>query len=197
MPEFDELQAIWQAQPPVVADAEIDALHRSLREYARRVNRLYIAKSVAIPVVIGSALAFSHPSRLALAMLVFVAVFAIVWIAIEWRTQRAVARLDFTSVSVDFVHRTVERLSTQRRIPRRYYWLLFAVLAGFENVWVASLPYPWTWGSRLVAHAAATALPWAAVEFGSWIRRRRFECECRPLYDRLTAIEKSLREEAE
>lgn len=95
------------------------------------------------------------------------------------------------TVSVAFVRDTVSRLREQREPFRRSYWLIFAVLAVFENLWAASLPV------RGASHWFAAAVPFGALELGRRVRIRRFERECRPILDRLTAIERSLREEAE
>lgn len=199
MPGFDELQALWQAQPTRAARAsEIEALRHSLREYGRRMNRIYIAKAAAIPLVIFLATNFSHPSRAALAALAAVMVVAVTMLAADWRNQRAIASLDFSSVSLQFVRRAIDRLSAQRDAFGKSYWLIFAALALFENVWVESMPHGQrTLPATILWHLGATAFPFAALEVGRRVRLWRFNRECRPIIERLAAIEKSLREEAE
>jgi hypothetical protein len=198
MPGFEELQALWQAQPPLAArTAEVDALRRSLREYGRRMNRVYIVKAAAIAAIAGTVLVFGHLSQPLLAVLTAVIAVAVTMLALDWRNQRSIARVDFTTVSVTFVRGTIRRLREQRETFLRSYWLIFSVVALFENVCVASLSYQWTWPVRVACHLLATALPLGALELGRYVRIRRFERECRPILDRLTAIEQSLREEAE
>jgi hypothetical protein len=198
MPGFEELQALWQAQPPLAArTAEVDALRRSLREYGRRMNRVYIVKAVAIAAIAGTVLAFGRLSQPLLAVLAAVIAVAATILAVEWRNHRSIARVDFTTVSVAFVQGAIRRLREQSEPFRRSYWLIFFTVALCENVCVASLSYQWTWPARGACHLLATALPFGALELGRRVRARRFERECRPILDRLTAIEQSLREEAE
>jgi hypothetical protein len=87
----------------------------------------------------------------------------------------------------------MHRLREQSEPFLRSYWLIFTAVALCENVCVVSLSYQWTWPVRGACHLLATAL----LELGRYVRIRRFERECRPILDRLTAIEQSLREEAE
>jgi hypothetical protein len=198
MPAFEELQALWQAQSPLAAPAaEVDALRRSLREYGGRMNRIYIVKASVIAAIAAMVLNLGRLSLPVFAAVALVIAFAFAMLALDWRNQRSIARGDFATVSVAFVRDTVCRLREQREPFRRSYWLIFSVVALFENVWVASLPYRWTWPLRGACHLAATVLPLGALELGRWVRVRRFERECRPILDRLTAIERSLREEAE
>jgi hypothetical protein len=198
MPAFEELQALWQAQPPLAARAaEVDALRRSLREYGRRMNRIYIVKAHAIVAIAGTVLVFGRLSPPLLGALAAVIAVAFTVLALDWRNQRAIARLDFTTVSVAFVQGTIRRLREQSVPFQRSYWLIFSAVALFENVLVASLAHEWTWPVRGACHLLATALPFGALELGRRVRTRRFERECRPILDRLTAIEQSLREEAE
>jgi hypothetical protein len=196
MAGFDELQALWQGQPrPAVPAAEIAELRRGLREYARRVNRIYVVKAAALPVLIGSILALGNPSRTVLAAVAALAVVAATLVAFDWHRQRAIGRLDFTSVSVAFVRQTIQRLEGQRDFLRHHYWLLLGALVLFENAWFGSMPGPWSVQQRIGWHLFATGLPVIALEGGRAVRRWRFNRECRPLIERLRAIEESLREE--
>ena len=198
MPGFEELQALWQAQPPLAArTAEVDALRRSLREYGRRMNRIYIVKAGAIAAIAGMVLAFGGLPQPFLALLTAVIAVAVTVLALDWRNQRAIARADFTTVSVTFVRGTIRRLREQSAPFQRSYWLIFSAVAVCENICVFDLSYQWTWAARGACHLLATVLPFGALELGRFVRTRRFERECRPILDRLTAIERSLREEAE
>jgi hypothetical protein len=198
MPAFEELQALWQSQPPLaVRAAEVDALRRSLRDYARRMSRIYIVKASVIAAISAMVLNLGRLSPPVLAAVALVIAFAFTMLALDWRNQRAIARGDFARVSISFVRDTIRRLREQREPFVRSYWLIFAVIALCENVCVAPLSYRWSWPLRGACHLAATALPFGALELGRRVRVRRFERECRPILDRLTAIEQSLREEAE
>ena len=197
MPGFEELQAIWQSQASLPHALQLDALRDSLRHYTGRMKRIYAVKCAAIAVLSSTILLFGRLSPHLLAALVAVIAVAVIMLALDWRNQRAIAGLDFTTVSVAFIRDTIRRLREQREPFLRSYWLIFAVVALFENVWVESLPVRWTWPVRSASHVLATALPFGALELGRWVRIRRFERECRPILDRLTAIEQSLREDAE
>ena len=198
MPGFDELQALWQAQAPrAVSPAEVAELRAALRDYGRRINRVYVIKAAVIPVIVGYFLVFSHPPRAAMAALVGVLFVAATILAADWRSQNAIAHLDFTTVSRDFVRDTIQRLSAQCDPFGRRYWLIVAAVAIFENVWVSAFPHQWTWISRLLTHGLVTVLPIGALELGRRVRLWRFRREGQPLIDRLSAIEKSLQEDIE
>jgi hypothetical protein len=198
MSGFEELQALWQAQSPLAARvAEVDALRRSLREYGRRMNRIYIVKAAAIAVITGTVLAFGHLSQPVLGALAAVIAVAFTVLALDWRHQRSIASVDFTTVSAAFVRGTIRRLREQSAPFQRSYWFIFSAVALSENVCVVSLAHEWTWPVRGACHVLATALPLGALELGRRVRIRRFERECRPILDRLTAMEQSLQEEAE
>jgi hypothetical protein len=196
MQGFEELQAIWQSQPSPAHAVQLDALRDSLHDYGGRMKRIYAVKFAAIAILSSAVLLFGRLSPTLLAAVVAVISVAVIMLALDWRKQRAIARVDFTTVPVAFVRDTINRLREQREPFRRSYRLIFAVVALFENLWVASLPVHWTWPVRGACHLLATALPWGVLELGRYVRVRRFERECRPILDRLTAIEQSLREGA-
>jgi hypothetical protein len=116
----------------------------------------------------------------------------------EWRNQRAIAQLDFAARSRDFVCSAIERLQAQRHpfSCREAYILIGGCWVGF-TVMVAS-NWPATgMGRLLIREACLTALAVVLRPFGNYLRAKRWNVECRPLVERLTALLEATQERAE
>jgi hypothetical protein len=191
MAQFEKLQELWQGQAgPAAAPEDTVKLTRSLASYGRRQDYINAAKALVIFAVLAAGARNSHPSPATIAGLSLVGIAAMVLVGLEWRAQRAIARLDFSAPSLGFVRSAIDRLLEQRAPARQYYWpFMGALVLGMNLV---------LWGvHRVWIRVLACALLFVAFETGSWVRRRRFELECRPLIDQLSALRTSLEEPRE
>jgi hypothetical protein len=188
MAPFEELQELWQRQPELPA-ARFADVKRSLGAYGRRQNWINGAKALAMGLLLGVSAWAVRTSAASLAGIVLVTIAAGLLLARDWRSQRALARGDFAAPSLGFVHTAIERLLEQRNVGRSYYWGLIAACIVGENLILAGSHKIWL---RVFASLA----PFAGLEFGLWVRRRRFDWECRPLLDQLRAIQSDLEERA-
>jgi hypothetical protein len=188
MARFEQLQEIWQRQPRAqVSAVEIATLKSSLRAYGRRQNWINAAKAVIVAAVTLWSLLQARGSARAVEAILMVMAAAAVLLAREWQAQRAIARLDFTVASRGFVRETIERLYAQRSACRRQFAPFMAAIVVAINLVLDSKASLWL-------RAAYTGLPFAAFEAGLWVRRKRWEHECRPLVERLRGIEAALEE---
>ena len=194
MVQFDELQKLWQSQPPPAVDAR--ALGDALGRYRTRQDRINTIKLAAILFCVATgAFKLRYEPALVCGMVLLGAA-ALLFLFSDWRNQRAIARLDFTQPSLAFVRAAAVRLSQQRQPFGRLFWLVL-LIAGIILNWIllgALQQRPPLF--RIVGHLLASAYPLLAYQFGKWVRARRFEAECRPLLDRLTALAQSLEEQA-
>src|SRR5262245_26586444 len=111
MAPFDELQTLWQSQNPPVAPA---AVAGAFRRYGRRRDLINIAKVLMIAFVIVRILLRLRQEPLEMAAILLVLATAAIATAAEWRIQRRIARLDFSTPSIDFVRGTIAHLKAQR-----------------------------------------------------------------------------------
>ena len=191
MAQFEKFQELWQQQhgPPVSA-AETARLARSMLSYRRRQNWINGAKTAIIAAVLAGTISRTPLTPGAIAGFSLIALAAAALLVREFRSQRALARLDFGAPSLGFVRETIARLNDQRDAFRRYYWPLMGSM-------VIGLNLILTGANRLWLRVLASGLPFLAFEFGMWVRRRRFELECRPLLDQLSAMRSALEERHE
>jgi hypothetical protein len=197
MVRFEDLQALWQHQKPPAGKADTASITRALRRYGRLQSWIIFAKLAAIIAVVGSQIERARVSAWALFAVALTAAFAMVLLTVDWRNQRAISRLNFAEPSAGFVRNAIERLIEQREPFRKYYWPFVLFLAGVINMVLLGLPRSTPPLRRLCWHLIGFALPFAVYELGRWIRARRFEAECRPLLDRLTALLHALEERPE
>lgn len=198
MVRFEDLQDLWQHQQPLAARTGRASLTRALARYSRRLKWINLAKMVMVVVLLSWGMARSHRSIQVSCCLGTIGLGAIVFLALDWRNQQAISRLNFAEPSAEFVRKAIERLLEQREPYRKYYWpfVLFAA-AGFNLMLLAppnSVAPPL---QRLLWHVVFSAMPFAIYELGRWVRARRFEAEARPLLDRLTALQQALEEHPE
>ena len=197
MAQFEQLQELWQHQPPRMAPVDAGSLTRALARFGRRQDWINLAKIAAITAVIGWEMAHFRPSAGVLAGLATVAAAALALIAIDWRSQRAISRLNFAVPSAAFVRDAIDRLLEQREPFRQYYWPVMLALVATLNLmsWSPPSGRPWWW--RFGGHPFDSALPFAVYAVGRRFRARRFEAECRPLVNRLVRLLEAIEERDE
>src|SRR5438309_1050417 len=143
MAPFEELQTLWQNQPqPTIGEADRAYLASSLRRYGRRIRLVYALKLVLVAAVVAFSVRHSAGSAPAVASILLVAVMGAVLLYVDWRSQRALSRLDFTGASLHFVRRAIAELEEQREPFRRYYWPFLGTLAVGETLLYAFAGHP-------------------------------------------------------
>ncbi len=192
MAHFEQLQSVWQAQPQPRALAFDPALTAAgFRRYGRRQDRINSAKLLLVASMLAWS-AYMARSPWFVAGMLWIAAGAVLMIAMDWRKQRRIAGLDFSAPSLAFVQQAHLSLLAQRSPFRRQYWIFFlTVLGGFNIMFFGEA---WSAGRspRIAIHLAGSALCVAAICLGLFIRRKRFEAECRPLLNQLASLRASL-----
>jgi hypothetical protein len=196
MAAFEELQTLWQQQRPLDVATDTASLTKDLRTYGRRQHWISLAKLVVVSAVIVWELEHVR-SYWVLWGLAVVTVLAFVLLATEWRNQRSIARLNFTSPTTGFVRNAIERIMEQREPFGKYYWPFMLSMVGVLNAIDLNLPRTMPLVRRLASHVVSTTLPFVAYELARRVRTRRFEAECLPLVERLTALQRELEERSE
>ena len=190
MAQFEDLQQLWQRQPRrAMPLADAAALRHVFRRYGRRQDAINLVKTIVIASQLIFLLSQLRHRPLAAFGACLADFSAILFLISDWRAQRAIARLNFAEPSVAFLRSALARLYAQRN-PFRTRQFLIAI-AGIwmgGNLMVANLGPDMTLLSALSAHAVANVTMFAALFLGRWIRRKRFEKECRPLILRLEAV---------
>jgi hypothetical protein len=191
MAHFEKLQDLWQRQGQA-PDTRVDAerLMRSVQAYGRRQLYVNATKTLLIAAVLGWGASGVRASARGIAGLALVGCTAAILLLREWRMQRAISRLEFGAPSLGFVRSTMDRLYDHRDAHRRMYWPFMAVVVVGVNLMISGAARWWM-------RALASSLPFVAFELGMWVRRKRFELECRPLLDRLSAMRSALEERGE
>ena len=188
MDQLEQLQQIWQRQkaPPVPA-ADVERLTLSMKAYGRRQYVINIVKALLVAGVLAWSINRAQPSIRVIAGWGLIALAALVLLIREWRSQRAISRLAFGQPSLSFVQSTLARLREERDPHRRYYLpFMAAVIIGMQLTLADT--------QRFWVRLLASALPFAGFELGLWLRRKRFDIECRPLIDQLSALRSALEE---
>ena len=188
MAPFEQLQELWQRQGEVPA-AQLADVTRLLGAYGRRQNWINAGKTVVVCAILGFCFyaARHEPARVAGVAIVAIAAGSL--LAHEWRTQQAIARGDLAAPTLGFLDATIAGLLAQRSIRRSYYWTLMAAAVAGENLMLH--------GSRIWLRVAASLAPFAGLEVGLWVRRRRFDYECAPLLRQLRAVRSALEDRPE
>jgi hypothetical protein len=191
MAPFEELQQLWQRQPPPAAMPAPDAaaLSDAFRRYGRRHDLIYLGKAIVIACQLIFLVTLLRHRPLALFGACLADFGAILFMVSDWRAQRAIARLNFAEPSVAFLRSAIARLQAQRNPfrNREFFIAMGGIWIGC-NLMFASMESHMTLSNALFALAFTTALPFAAYALGRWIRRKRFEKQCRPLIVRLEAV---------
>jgi hypothetical protein len=188
MAQFEKLQELWQQQGgSAVPAADAARLARSMSAYGRRQKWVNIGKTAIVSAVLAWTIGQTPLSPRAIAGFSLVAIAAAALIVREFRSQRALTKLDFGAPSLGFVRETIARLNDQRDSCRRYYWPFMGSIVIGMNLMLTGTHRWWL-------RAIASGLPFLAFELGLWVRRKRFDLECRPLLDQLSAMRSALEE---
>jgi hypothetical protein len=185
MPSFEDLQTLWQQQPVRLATpAQAVALTGAFRRYGRRQNILYSLKLVVVAVQL-AILVISLRHRPYMLLGACLADFsALLFLIRDWRAQHAVARLNFTDASTEFLHESLNRLQALRYPfrTREFYIALGGTFIGV-NIMLAG-----NW----LSHALTIPMPYVVYQLARFIRVRRFEHEAQPLIDRIGVLLRTL-----
>ena len=190
MAQFEDLQQLWQRQPRrAMPLADAAALRHVFRRYGRRQDAINLVKTIVIASQLIFLLSQLRHRPLA-AFGACVADFsAILFLISDWRAQRAIARLNFAEPSVAFLRSALARLHAQRDPfhTREFYIAMGGVGIGCILL-IANLQLDVPLLLTLPAYGFAAVTMFAAFALGRWVRRERFEKECRPLIDRLETV---------
>jgi hypothetical protein len=190
MAKFEDLQTLWQQQPARNASPEhAAALTAAFRRYGRRNDAINGAKVVLVAmsmVFLVDRLRFHPVTLFGACLAVFAAVLFMVY---DWRAQRSIARLNFADPSTGFLRKAIALLNAQRNPfrNRAFYIAMGGFWAG-SNLMVLSDWPKLSIGERVIRHALITVAPLLVYRLGRFIRRKRFQSECQPLIERLTAV---------
>jgi hypothetical protein len=191
MAQFDKLQELWQQQSgPAVSAADAARLAQSMQAYRRRQAWINAGKTVVIAAVFAGTISRARLTPGAIVGFSLIGLAAAALLIREFRSQQAIASLDFGAPSLGFVRETIARLNDHRESIRRYYWPMMGSM-------VIGLNLILTGTHRLWPRILASGLPFLAFELGMRVRRRRFEVECRPLLEQLSAMRAALEDRVE
>jgi len=198
MAPFDELQVLWQSQPvktPPRFDATAAA--SAFRRYGRRQDIINTAKVILLLAAVVDGIFFGRHRPVVLFAISLMLTCGFLALLAEWRNQRAIAAFDFSAPSVAFVRAAIARLQAQRNPlhSREYAAVFAAVFVGYNAIVISSYGKS-TVTERVIGHAMGAILPVLIYVAGRAVRERRWEVECRPLVDRLTALLETLEERA-
>lgn len=190
MAQFEKLQELWQAQTaPSARVGDVLQLTRLLRAYGRRQSAINAAKGLIVTAVLVWSATHVPQTPRALAGIALIGLASLSLVVRDWRNQRDISRSDFSAPSLRFIEDRIARLREQRDPYRRYYWVLMgAVVTGMN---LADMKHGF-W-----ARVAFSALPFLGFEAGTAVRRKRYDVECRPLFEQLSAMRSSLEERPE
>src|ERR1019366_1073126 len=194
MAQFEQLQQLWQRQPRrAFPPTDAVALSRAFRRYGRRHDLINVGKVILIAGQLIFLLAQLRHRPLALFGGCLADFSGILFMIADWRAQRAIARLNFAAPSVEFLRSAIARLHAQRNPfrTREFYIAMGGVWIGCSLILASHWPQE-TFSSLLPGFALITAMPFGAYAVGRWIRRKRFEKQCRPLIVRLEAVLETL-----
>ena len=196
MVEFDELRELWQrqAQPDTAAALDGAAMADVLRRFHRKQT---IINCLRASLLLFLALYAAFNTRLGFVNLCgvfFLVIGMTIFLAIDWRNQISIARLDFTKPSADFVESSIQRLHDMRYPFRRTFWLF--IISAVVGLNLISWHPGHTLARTILTHVNATAFPFVAFWLGAAIRAKRFDMQCRPIMEKLIAMKRALRESA-
>jgi hypothetical protein len=190
MAQFEELQQIWQRQPRrTMPQYDAAELSRVFRRYGRRHDLIYLGKTIMIASLLIFLLSLLRHRPLAAFGASLTVFSGILFLISDWRSQRAIARLNFAAPSVEFLRSAISRLQAQRNPfrTREFYIAMGGAWVGCSLILASHWPQE-TISSLLPGFVVIAALPFAGYAFGRSVRRKRFEKQCRPLIHRLEAV---------
>jgi hypothetical protein len=190
MAQFEELQQLWRRQPPpAMAPHHAAELSGALRRYGRRHDLIYLGKAFVIACQLALLVWLLRHRPLALFGACLADFSAILFLISDWRSGRAIGRLNFAAPSVDFLRDSLARLHAQRHPfgTREFYIAICGFSVGC-GLLLASV-----WPRMTLSQDVLLLAVLAAEAFGGYalavrIRRNRFEKRCRPLIERLESV---------
>jgi len=198
MAPFEELQYLWQSQTALTPPrADGAALAEAFRRYGRRQDIFNIVRVALLAAVFANAVVSTWRRPLVLFAVTLVVLCGALALIAQWRKQRAIARLEFSAASVEFVRDAIARLNAQRNPfhTREFVILFAAAIVGYQLIALAAW-HKMTLPERWMAHAGALAGPGAIYMFGRWVRARRWKADCAPLVGRLRGLLRTMEERA-
>ena len=196
MVRFEELQELWQNQPPRTPAAfDVRGLTAELQRFGRHQTWLNSLKTILLVGTFVRMVTRTGEAPLTIAGAVLMYIGLTTYLVLDWRNQIGISRLDFSAPSVAFVRQARTRLQDQLNPMRRVFWLLVITVGGGFNL--VLLAWPEASVSRVIArHLTATALPFAAYVWGQKIRAFRFRRECGAVMERLEALIRTMEEQS-
>jgi hypothetical protein len=195
MVRFEELQQLWQNQPPQAPPAfDVRGLTAELRRFGRQQTWINSLKVILLLVTFVRILTRTHQAPVAIAGMVLMYIGMITYLVLDWRNQIGISRLDFSAPSVEFIRQARARLQHQLNPMRRVFWLLVITVGGGFNLLLLGHP-PGPLSQVVALHLAATAMPFALYVLGLKIRTFRFRRECGAVMERLEALIRAMEEQ--
>src|ERR1017187_8732133 len=190
MAEFEELQQLWREQPPsVMPSHDAAALSGAFRRYGRRHDLIYLGKAILIACQFVLLVTVLRQRPLALFGACLADFSAVLFLISDWRSGRAIGRLNFSAPSVDFLRSAIARLQAQRHPFRTREF--YIAMGGFWTGCGLMLANEWpqmTLSQDVLLLAIIVAAPFLGYAQAVRIRRKRFEKQCRPLIERLECV---------
>ncbi|MEO8368485.1 MAG: hypothetical protein ABI806_04740 [Candidatus Solibacter sp.] len=199
MARFEELQQLWQQQPERgFTRRDAAELTHAFGRYGRRNDWIGVLKFAVIAIQLCFLVSVFRHRPVTLFGACVMDFSALYFMLGDWRNQRAIARMDFTAPSVQFVRAAMARLHAQRspfhgrdfRIALTGFWAGCAIM--LAGRW-SKMTYP----GNLLFIALLMVMTFAAFAFGRWLRGKRFDHECRPLIERLEQVLATMQEPTE
>ena len=194
MAQFEDLQQLWQRQgEPAAPPHDAAALRHVFRRYGRRQDAINLVKTIVIACQLIFLLTLLRHRPVAAFGGCLADFSAILFLVSDWRSGRAIGRLNFAAPSVDFLRAAVARLQAQRHPfgTREFYIAVCGFSVGctilLASVWPRMTLFQ---GVFLLAVLGAEAFGGYALAVR--IRRNRFEKRCRPLIERLESVLQSM-----
>ena len=199
MARFEELQQLWQDQPERgLSRRDAAGLTHAFRRYGRRNDWIGVAKIVVIAIQLYFLVSVFRHRPLTLLGAGVMDFSALYFMFCDWRNQRAIARTNFASPSLEFVRGAIARLQALRNPFRGRDFKL--AIAGFWvgcAIMVAGRWSKMNYPENLLFIAMLLVMPFCGFAFGRWVRVKRFQSECRPLIDRLERVLATMQEPME
>ena len=190
MAQFEELQRLWLRQPQCpTLSGDAASLRGAFRRYGRRNDLIYLGKGIVIASLLILMMSLLRHRPIATFGACLAVFSGVLFFISDWRTQRAIARLNFASPSVEFLRSAIGRLEAQRdpfqtrefRIAWGGFWIGCNLI--FADKWYLMTPplaiaiLACIIGGYFVAYASARR-----------VRGKRFQKECQPLIERLEVV---------
>jgi hypothetical protein len=187
MPDFEELQVLWQSQGEGPGPRAED-LVRDLRRHGRKHALIYTVKGIVVLAMAAVMLVVVRDAPMARAGVMMVLAGAAAIMAVDSLAHRVVGRLEFTDSASAFARAAAAALRRLEK-PHRAQYLAFLLgpLAGL-NVLEAHYLRGSDWEVRLAMHLGLSLFSLGAFWAGFRVRSRRYERETRPLLERLESF---------